>query len=84
MPVEGGVGIVITSSTQGQHGTTNGSAYSASKWGLIGLMKSAALELGPHGVTVNAVIPGPGRHRADPAPGPLRAGAGRGREVAVG
>ncbi|WP_244206144.1 SDR family NAD(P)-dependent oxidoreductase [Micromonospora chalcea] len=54
----GGGRIVITSSTQGQHGTTNGSAYSASKWGLIGLMKSAALELGPHGVTVNAVIPG--------------------------
>ncbi|MEU4794074.1 SDR family NAD(P)-dependent oxidoreductase [Micromonospora tulbaghiae] len=50
--------IVVTSSTQGQHGTANGSAYSASKWGLIGLVKSAALELGPHGVTVNAVIPG--------------------------
>ncbi|WFF05394.1 SDR family oxidoreductase [Micromonospora sp. WMMD1076] len=54
----GGGRIVVTSSTQGQHGTTNGSAYSASKWGLIGLVKSAALELGPHGVTVNAVIPG--------------------------
>jgi NAD(P)-dependent dehydrogenase (short-subunit alcohol dehydrogenase family) len=50
--------IIITSSTQGQHGTLFGAAYSASKWGLIGLMKSAALELGPHGVTVNAVIPG--------------------------
>jgi NAD(P)-dependent dehydrogenase (short-subunit alcohol dehydrogenase family) len=54
----GGGRIVITSSTQGQHGTKFGSAYSASKWGLIGLMKSAALELGPHGITVNAVIPG--------------------------
>ncbi len=50
--------IIITTSTQGQHGTLNGAAYSASKWGLIGLMKSAALELGPHGVTVNAVVPG--------------------------
>jgi NAD(P)-dependent dehydrogenase (short-subunit alcohol dehydrogenase family) len=50
--------IIITSSTQGQHGTKFGSAYSASKWGLIGLMKSAALELGPHNITVNAVIPG--------------------------
>jgi len=50
--------IIITSSTQGQHGTASGAAYSASKWGLIGLMKSAALELGPHGITVNAVIPG--------------------------
>lgn len=54
----GGGRIIITSSTQGQHGTMSGAAYSASKWGLIGLMKSAALELGPHGVTVNAVIPG--------------------------
>jgi SDR family mycofactocin-dependent oxidoreductase len=54
----GGGRIVITSSTQGQHGTTSGAAYSASKWGLIGLMKSAALELGSHGITVNAVIPG--------------------------
>ena len=54
----GGGRIIVTSSTQGQHGTLNGSAYSASKWGLIGLMKSAALELGRHGITVNALIPG--------------------------
>jgi NAD(P)-dependent dehydrogenase (short-subunit alcohol dehydrogenase family) len=54
----GGGRIIITSSTQGQHGTLNGASYSASKWGLIGLMKSAALELSPHGITVNAVIPG--------------------------
>ncbi|HEY3878649.1 MAG TPA: SDR family NAD(P)-dependent oxidoreductase [Trebonia sp.] len=54
----GGGRIIITSSTQGEHGTKSGSAYSASKWGLIGLMKSAALELGSHGITVNAVIPG--------------------------
>ena len=54
----GGGRIIVTSSTQGQHGTKCGAAYSASKWGIIGLMKSAALELGPHGITVNAVIPG--------------------------
>jgi len=54
----GGGRIIVTSSTQGQHGTLNGSAYSASKWGIIGLMKSAALELGKHHITVNAVIPG--------------------------
>ena len=48
----------MTSSTQGRHGTKYGAAYSASKWGLIGLMKSAALELGEYGITVNAVIPG--------------------------
>ena len=54
----GGGRIIITSSTQGQHGTKYGAAYSASKWGLLGLTKSAALELGVHGITVNAVIPG--------------------------
>jgi NAD(P)-dependent dehydrogenase (short-subunit alcohol dehydrogenase family) len=54
----GGGRIIMTSSTQGQHGTKYGAAYAASKWGIIGLMKSAALELGPHRITVNAVIPG--------------------------
>ena len=54
----GGGRIIVTSSTQGQHGTKYGSAYSASKWGIIGLMKSAALELGSHGITVNALVPG--------------------------
>lgn len=48
----------MTSSTRGQHGTKNGAAYSASKWALIGLRKSAALELGKYGITVNALIRG--------------------------
>jgi NAD(P)-dependent dehydrogenase (short-subunit alcohol dehydrogenase family) len=50
--------IIMTTSTQGRHGTFNGSAYSASKWGIIGLMKSAAMELGRHGITVNCLVPG--------------------------
>ncbi len=50
--------VIVTSSTQGQHGTKHGAAYSASKWGIIGLMKSAALESGEYGITVNALIPG--------------------------
>lgn len=54
----GGGRIIVTSSTQGQHGTLDGASYSASKWGILGLMKSAALELGRHGITVNAVVPG--------------------------
>ncbi|MGC1300823.1 MAG: SDR family NAD(P)-dependent oxidoreductase [Caulobacteraceae bacterium] len=54
----GGGRIIVTSSTQGRHGTKYGAAYSASKWGLIGLVKSVALELGEHRITVNAVIPG--------------------------
>ena len=54
----GGGRIIVTSSTQGRHGTLHGAAYSASKWGIIGLMKSAALELGKYGITVNALVPG--------------------------
>ncbi|MGZ5842643.1 MAG: SDR family NAD(P)-dependent oxidoreductase, partial [Xanthobacteraceae bacterium] len=53
----GGGRIIVTSSTQGRHGTKYGAAYSASKWGIIGLMKSAALEFGEHKITVNALIP---------------------------
>ena len=50
--------IILTSSTQGRHGSKNASAYSASKWGIYGLMKTAALELGEHKITVNCVVPG--------------------------
>ena len=50
--------IILISSGQGRHGFKNGSAYSASKWGVIGLAKSAALELGEHQITVNTVEPG--------------------------
>ncbi|MGY3449532.1 SDR family NAD(P)-dependent oxidoreductase [Bradyrhizobium sp. USDA 4353] len=50
--------IIVLSSMQGKHGTRDASSYSASKWGILGLMKSAALELGQHNITVNALIPG--------------------------
>src|ERR1700683_3429154 len=50
--------IILFSSMQGKHGSKNMSSYSASKWGIIGLMKSAALELGKDKITVNALIPG--------------------------
>ncbi|WP_029429886.1 mycofactocin-coupled SDR family oxidoreductase [Blastococcus sp. URHD0036] len=49
--------IIATSSTMGRGGARNGGHYAASKWGIIGLVKSAALEAGQHGVTVNAVCP---------------------------
>jgi NAD(P)-dependent dehydrogenase (short-subunit alcohol dehydrogenase family) len=58
MVKRGGGRIILTSSTQGQHGTKYGASYSASKWRIIGLMKSAALELGPYKITINALIPG--------------------------
>jgi NAD(P)-dependent dehydrogenase (short-subunit alcohol dehydrogenase family) len=50
--------IIVLSSMQGKHGTKNAASYCASKWGILGLMKSAALELGEYNITVNAVIPG--------------------------
>jgi NAD(P)-dependent dehydrogenase (short-subunit alcohol dehydrogenase family) len=50
--------IIVLASMQGKHGSKNMSSYSASKWGIIGLMKSAALELGKYNITVNALIPG--------------------------
>ena len=50
--------IIVLSSMQGRHGTKDASSYSASKWAILGLMKSAAIELGQYDITVNAVIPG--------------------------
>ncbi|PKW16863.1 mycofactocin-coupled SDR family oxidoreductase [Saccharopolyspora spinosa] len=51
--------IVVTSSQAGRRGVPNLAHYSASKWGLIGLVKSVALEVAPAlGITCNAVLPG--------------------------
>ena len=50
--------VVFTSSTAGLVAEYAGSAYNASKHGLIGLMRSVAVDGGPHGITSNAVLPG--------------------------
>jgi NAD(P)-dependent dehydrogenase (short-subunit alcohol dehydrogenase family) len=58
--VEQGWGRIINiASVAGKAGFPYGSAYSASKHGLIGLTRTAALELATTGVTVNAICPGP-------------------------
>ena len=51
--------IVNISSVAGRIGFELRTAYAASKWGMIGLSHSLAAELGPHGIRVNAVLPGP-------------------------
>ena len=50
--------IVLTSSTSGQWGHPHRAPYAAAKWGILGLMKTLAMELGPAGVRVNAICPG--------------------------
>jgi NAD(P)-dependent dehydrogenase (short-subunit alcohol dehydrogenase family) len=50
--------IVSVTSDWGRTGWPRATAYCASKGGIISLTKAVALELGPHGVTVNAVAPG--------------------------
>ena len=51
--------VLIISSGSGRKGEPEAGPYVASKWGLIGLAKTAAMEAAKSGVTVNAILPGP-------------------------
>jgi 3-oxoacyl-[acyl-carrier protein] reductase len=51
--------IINMASSSGQQGIPRRAAYSASKFAIIGMTQVMALELAAHGITVNAVCPGP-------------------------
>ncbi|WP_025097190.1 SDR family oxidoreductase [Burkholderia sp. A1] len=53
-----GGGIIAMSSVAGRLGYAFRTPYAASKWAIVGLMKSLAVELGPSDIRVNAILPG--------------------------
>jgi 3alpha(or 20beta)-hydroxysteroid dehydrogenase len=58
MRESGGGSIVTLSSVTGYSGGMGMGAYTASKAGNIALVRTAAMELGPYGIRVNAIVPG--------------------------
>jgi NAD(P)-dependent dehydrogenase (short-subunit alcohol dehydrogenase family) len=57
--IANGRGVILNmASAAGRFGYANRSPYSSSKWALIGLTKTLAIELGEYNIRVNAIAPG--------------------------
>ncbi|MCD0501611.1 SDR family oxidoreductase [Bordetella petrii] len=73
----GGGSLVNMSSVAGRLGYPLRSSYAASKWGIVGLTQTLAMELGEYGIRVNAILPGivdTERHRVQLAAQAVRLG----------
>jgi 3-oxoacyl-[acyl-carrier protein] reductase len=58
--------IINIASVAGMRAVGQGrTAYGTSKVAVIGLTRQMASELAQHGITANAIVPGPNRHSAD-------------------
>ena len=79
----GGGAIVNISSGAGLGGTFGAGAYVASKWGLRGLTKTAALELARDHIRVNSIHPGNVRTPMVASPDAAAAGGGAVRDLAI-
>ena len=80
----GGGSIVHIASTEALRGAPDAAVFSATNWGLRGLTRSAALELGGRGIRVNAVCPSTGLMRPDEQGSSALADGGRARQVTMG
>lgn len=59
IPQKSPAGVIINmSSVAGRFGYPSRSAYSTTKWGIIGFTKTLSIELGEYGIRVNAILPG--------------------------
>jgi 3-oxoacyl-[acyl-carrier protein] reductase len=75
--------IVNIASVAGLRGTAQRGAYTASKFAVIGLTESTALEVAPRGITVNAICPGATTTARVESSLARAAGGGRGSEGAL-